>query len=273
MLGDLPLKDFDIKICDMSKGNYQRTKRHEDKTLFVSTNFIEFQGPDNVKWRESLPSRPYSVGFYKKDDIWIGLKNNGVKIYNFKGKFVRSFLEKKSVTDLFIDHAEGIWITTEHSGVYYIQNPLITKKQFNNDYDHEIRGITHIPDNGIYLDYENRSVMKYTKGNITVHNLNHRYSTHILGYHPYFKAFIELLRDRKNMIGYLKIGNEQEFNPPKEIPFSYKGGIDKLVDDAIEKEIIFAGRGGLWHFNENFELRHYKKEIEIMKKKKKKNQY
>ena len=57
--------------------------------------------------------------------FFVGYRYGGGVIFNDRGEVETTFLENKSVSDLFIDHHGGYWFTTSSSGVYYIKSPSI----------------------------------------------------------------------------------------------------------------------------------------------------
>ena len=63
-----------------------------------------------------------SVGVFDNDHFWVASSYGGLKIYNYEGMLIHQYLVSKSVTKIFKDHEDGIWLSTLDSGVFYIKN-------------------------------------------------------------------------------------------------------------------------------------------------------
>lgn len=114
--------------------------------------------------RSTFGSRLYGMGMLSDSSIWVGEMEHGVKVYDLSGKYVDSFLEGQTVTDILIDHAKGIWITTLYSGIFYIRNPAFRKADIPDEYAHGVRRISTGPSDEVYLTYQ-VSQMIYDVGN------------------------------------------------------------------------------------------------------------
>lgn len=70
--------------------------------------------------------------------FFVGYHFGGGKIITDKGKVIKEYLKDKSVTNFLIDQEGGYWFTTLNSGVYYIQNPLVSifKQPNKNGFSH-----------------------------------------------------------------------------------------------------------------------------------------
>jgi ligand-binding sensor domain-containing protein len=63
-----------------------------------------------------------AAGKFDENHFWVGHNNGGVYIYDLKGKIVNHFLKTESVSQLFKDSENNLWVSTLNNGVFLINN-------------------------------------------------------------------------------------------------------------------------------------------------------
>jgi len=72
------------------------------------------------------PMHGTDIGTWSNNQFWSSSFSDGVRIYDENYKLLKHFLPGLSVTKIFRDHENGIWISTLHDGVFHIINENIT---------------------------------------------------------------------------------------------------------------------------------------------------
>ncbi|MFC7772666.1 ligand-binding sensor domain-containing protein [Flavobacterium sp. GCM10027622] len=91
---------------------------------------------------------PVSGGKYDSKHFWVGFRNNGLKIYDFKGKCTTFYLPHATVSNVTKDCYGGVWVTTTDYGVYYLPpNPIRNFNLQNN----VIQSLTKDKRNTLYI--------------------------------------------------------------------------------------------------------------------------
>lgn len=75
---------------------------------------------------------PIEAGSYDKNHFWISFRGKGVKVFDFNGNEVSSFLQNHSVSKILKDSYGGKWITTIDAGVFYLKENQFKSYSFEN---------------------------------------------------------------------------------------------------------------------------------------------
>jgi ligand-binding sensor domain-containing protein len=89
---------------------------------------------DNQHGTKEINFEKTIIGLGKYDDthFWVGFLNGGVKIINLKGIEQFHFLQENSVTFLYRDLNQGIWISSLDNGIFYAYSNQL-KRYLEND--------------------------------------------------------------------------------------------------------------------------------------------
>lgn len=69
-----------------------------------------------------MPSYVLNYTIDNNDHFWIGCLNNGLIETDQEGTILNRYLSHATVNDVRIDHQNGLWVTTEGSGLFYCEN-------------------------------------------------------------------------------------------------------------------------------------------------------
>ena len=86
-------------------------------------------------WRNDI----LSLGRFDEHHFWVGTKDNGVLIFDLKGKKTESFLNGKSVTCCYFDHEGGRWFGSLFSGLFYYKPDQVRRYELP---DNHVRWLT-----------------------------------------------------------------------------------------------------------------------------------
>ena len=129
------------------------------------------------------------------DQYWIGFRYGGVKLYEKNGTEIRHFLNDKSVTQLYVDHEDGIWISTLEHGVFKFSNRDMAAVE--RTIGSKITSLENGNKGNIYIGYDFGRVDVIAGG----HNIKNLYS-------PKFGfSTVKMLFDRKNQNLYFSSDN------------------------------------------------------------------
>ncbi|WP_299766860.1 two-component regulator propeller domain-containing protein [uncultured Dokdonia sp.] len=108
---------------------------HNKRVCFFGRNsFIIDSILDQINEIEIIENNndtPIMAGKYDNNHFWVGYQYGGVKIINLEGVVQHHFLKNKSVTKIFRDHENGLWISTLNAGVFYSKQPDISYYKFD----------------------------------------------------------------------------------------------------------------------------------------------
>jgi ligand-binding sensor domain-containing protein len=131
-------------------------------SVFLVTDKVFIQS--NNKLRElQLSKNCIASGKLDDNHFWIGLDGGGGYIYDLSGNRIEHFLAEHSVTQIFKDAENHIWISTLSSGVYLQrETPLKSMDPvFENDLYVNDLGIDK--DGNLYVGYYNGNISKYNR--------------------------------------------------------------------------------------------------------------
>ncbi len=167
------LPNFDLRIYKSQtsiliryNNKYVISERKDERTLFVEDYYIGYQSID-TNWFKKLKHAPIGIGTFENDKIWVGAIRGGIEVYSYKGELISSFLPNKAVSDLFMDHNDGVWIATLGSGVFYIKNTdVVNRKVSAYDNTYKVRDMFSTEKDEVYISYYSAEVLKFSKEGI-----------------------------------------------------------------------------------------------------------
>lgn len=99
------------------------------KMEVINDHFLQSSGKNlvikNAKGKElsiDFNLRILGLGSLDKNHFWISFLEGGIKIFTMNGLETQHWLKERSVTNLFVDRNNGIWVSTLTNGVYYAQS-------------------------------------------------------------------------------------------------------------------------------------------------------
>jgi ligand-binding sensor domain-containing protein len=112
---------------------------------------------------------PLVMGELDSTHFWVGFRHNGYKIYNNDGILIQSGLESKSVSSLFRDHENGLWVSTLNSGVYYYPQSEVKAINFESmEGEKSVQDLTVSDQQELYIAFANGNVVKWSDGESSV---------------------------------------------------------------------------------------------------------
>lgn len=92
-------------------------------SVFSDAHMVYIKNGSRLILSIDIGLSPLNVGKYDDTHFWVGYREGGVKIFDFKGNITHSYLPEESVTFLLIDHENGMWISSLSSGIFYCKQP------------------------------------------------------------------------------------------------------------------------------------------------------
>lgn len=127
------LKKSSRNIYENLSGRLGLVSISPNKQLIASGPEINIYTNNKKATNLHFPNMDFiECGIYKKNLFWIGYRSKGVKIFNENGKEIQHLLKNYSVTKLFLDCYDGIWISTLEAGVFYLKKNLIHTNNLKN---------------------------------------------------------------------------------------------------------------------------------------------
>jgi len=121
--------------------HFYRTATNKDVVAFIDNKELFIvRGNDTTIVNNGFS--PIGLGVYDDDHFWVGYNHGGVKTYSLKGELSDSLLTGLSVSKVYRDHENGIWVSTLSSGVYYFQNNSIHTFYFKDGSKSGINSLT-----------------------------------------------------------------------------------------------------------------------------------
>jgi ligand-binding sensor domain-containing protein len=101
-----------------------------------------------------------------KNKIYIGLKQKGVKVFSYSGGKLTLedwFLEKYSISSIYFDNCDGLWISTLENGIFYCPSSFI--RNYDTETGLESNSIWSITkhNNHVYLGFDQNTYSNWTK--------------------------------------------------------------------------------------------------------------
>lgn len=221
-------KDFNFIKNENNVKNQVILLKNDNYLIHKSLNSISIFNKNGDKVKEIKTNyNPLYIKALNETHFFIGYLYGGGKIVDVKGNIIESFLENESISNFLIDHEGGYWLTTLHSGVYYIKEPKI-KVYSQSPLRKPINSLTKNNKNEIFVGYNDGKVLKIdSKGNSSI----------IYNSKEKLRAFVEF--DAKTNNIYLQshnhlIINENFTNKQKYIAYVLK------VSEPNEKGLIFS---------------------------------
>lgn len=142
-----------------------------DEALYFRENKVSvFLATDKIIIRSDCFSKEHSLnenciasGKLDENYFWIGLDGGGGQIYDLNGRLIQSFLNDYSVTQIFKDSENNIWISTLSSGVYLQRNSdlKLMSPLFENDY--YVNDLGKDCDGNLYVGYYNGNISRFSE--------------------------------------------------------------------------------------------------------------
>lgn len=125
--------------------------------LYCYNSHIEWVYPNRIVKKEAR-EKVIATGLLDNKCYWIGYRYGGVEVYNQKGEVLSHFLKNKSVTQLFVDHEEHVWISTLEHGVYKIAEKDLFFVDETKDF--KISALEKDAFNNLFIGYDNGRVIR-----------------------------------------------------------------------------------------------------------------
>lgn len=106
-----------------------------------------------------------SINALDDQRIIIGYFFGGCIIVDAYGNIQEELLEGKSVTNGYIDHAGGLWISTHHSGVKYVENTNLRVLNIPREINSTIHSLSKTNKEDLLIGTDNGYGFRYTKDN------------------------------------------------------------------------------------------------------------
>ncbi len=94
-------------------------------TFFMCTKGLYKVSPDGEIKFIQINNIPRKIGKLDETHFWVATISGGLEIYDIHGNFNKRILDGHSISMLYIDHEDGIWISTLRNGVFHIRNKEI----------------------------------------------------------------------------------------------------------------------------------------------------
>lgn len=99
--------------------NFKNLKRYGSDLYFTYSNVLVSLRKRKLMKYTKLKSFVMNFTRHKDGHFWVGCLNDGVYELDSSGSILNHYLEKVTVNDLLIDHQNGLWISTEGTGLYH----------------------------------------------------------------------------------------------------------------------------------------------------------
>ncbi|MBL7930836.1 MAG: hypothetical protein JNL60_02985, partial [Bacteroidia bacterium] len=96
-------------------------KYGSDYYCMISNGLVRI-GEDNKIAVFMLPETILCFTRDKLGHFWIGCLNGGIYELGSDGKILNHYLEKATVSDILIDHQNGLWVSTQGAGLFHCIN-------------------------------------------------------------------------------------------------------------------------------------------------------
>jgi hypothetical protein len=255
----LKLDGFALSYENSQSDFFQRTRRQGNEVTFAFNQKIAYQSSGN-HWVQDLPRVPFCTGFYN-DEIWVGLDHGGLQFYSTQGELTHHTLHGKSISDVYIDHQGGMWVTTLYSGIFYSASPYIRKATINAQTLNHITNLVHAGDEGVCIGFNDGMVYRLNS-NTYVQTAQSNQTMHsIIGYSPYLSAYIEIHTHDKPRRFELHVGG-QIMQLQGDTSITRLPGVSKVVSN-IDDELLLAGYWGLFSINKSGNVKLIKTALKV----------
>ncbi len=183
-------------------------------------------------------------GLLDENKVWVGEVEGGVSIYNGKGELEEAFLPGKTISDVFVDHAGGMWIMTLYSGIFYIKNKAFQKVLIPEAYENGIADIIATPQGQVLLTYGVRSLLFDIKLRKLLHP-DKRFK-HALYSDVYASLVLKQPGEPKVYIG------------ANAVQLGSRGGVRCMNEDYYSKEFYLIGMGRFYVIDQYHKSRRYR---------------
>ena len=124
------------------------------------------------------------------NEYWVGT-HNGIFILDEENKLKRHFLDDQSISEIYVDQNQGIWMTSLYNGTFYIPNNAIVHYKNDTTSKNIITAIEVTPNKLLYIGYQNGNISildkKLSLLNVFKSSRRGRIITQFT-YDPYIKA-------------------------------------------------------------------------------------
>ncbi|MFT5777817.1 MAG: hypothetical protein ACI837_000765, partial [Crocinitomicaceae bacterium] len=109
-----PYLSYDSHLLKPSSGRKNEALyfTNSEVGVYIDKIGLIIKKGDKVSSATKLNSAAIASGKLNDSLFWIGLYFGGVSVYNLKGERQKSFLNNKSVTQIYIDHENNTWVST-----------------------------------------------------------------------------------------------------------------------------------------------------------------
>ena len=120
----LPFNGIDYQVVFSDQVSFYKTAAlpSHGLALFADVDKVVLLKGDEELKLSSEYHDPIGTGFINQQKMWASYRYKGLFFYDQQGKLLQTCLEGMSITDVFIDHEDGMWISTLTSGVFYTRN-------------------------------------------------------------------------------------------------------------------------------------------------------
>lgn len=254
---------FVYKIPVSNNSYYDLIEKDNLKILLQDYEIIIFRDNKFIQ-KIKTKNKPITLGFLPGNRFWVGFHFGGLSIFNLEGEKIRSFLEKKTVTNLLIDHENNYWFSTLFSGVFYAKN--ISAQNYYLDFTPNISSLSKNGKGNLIVSMKNGKLYERENNSFTL-KLSSKLKMRVLyEYYPNNKEAYYFI-DRETYIQKKKFNHYiPKFPDEKDIPllfpsmdyiFSLKGkriNIERrrINDLSSSKEItLIATRYGVYSYKKN----------------------
>ncbi len=252
---------FDIRTTSMTNDFFQRSKRNEDETVFAFLHLgvLAYNSPQ-TEWRVEVNALPFCCGFYQ-NWVWVGMENKGLRLYSKYGKLVSHVLRDKSVSDMYIDHQGGMWVSTLYSGVFYASSPLVSKISLPIENPDRIYDLTATPDGHLFLGFNDGRVLQFDSAMTSPDSVGFNYRMHsIIGYSKHFADFVHVERLGKSESFSLLVGGKRIKIYGDSVESKLRG-ISSFSTMDSRAELLAVGGWGLFQIHKNGHVRYLETSI------------